>query len=77
LICERRKFNEKAGDYPLTKIRKTYYLTSPNEKIAQENYVNYSWNYAKRGGGKNHLQAVIPQGQCDYRFEFAVLIMTA
>jgi len=50
---------------------------SPNEKIAQENYVNYSWNYAKRGGETNYLQAVIPQRQCDYRFEFTVLIMIA
>ena len=52
-----------AGDYPLTKKSEElqYYLMSPKQRITQENCVNCSWKYAKRGGETNHLQAVIPQ----------------
>jgi len=43
---------------------------SSKKKITQENCLNYSWNYAERGGETNHLQVVIPKRQYDYKFKF-------
>ena len=46
---------------PSWKLPTHYHSMTPENRIVQENFVYYSWNYDKRGGESIPLQVVIPQ----------------